>query len=166
MTTRVRSDSPHRLIVEGRNDLYPIVELMTKHGWNWEKPDSHAPYVQNAGGLPGLLESVPVSIRTCQRLGVVVDMDQEPLSRWAAVSNRLREEGVEVPDSPDAEGLVAHMGTKWIGVWLMPDNRTTGAIEDFLSRLIPANDTLWPWALTATEGARSRGAFFRGGSVA
>jgi hypothetical protein len=33
-----------------------------------------------------------------------------------------------------------------IGIWLMPDNQHTGAVEEFISHLIPAIDKLWPMA--------------------
>ena len=33
-----------------------------------------------------------------------------------------------------------------MGVWLMPDNATSGSLEDFVARMIPDEDAVWPLA--------------------
>jgi len=33
-----------------------------------------------------------------------------------------------------------------IGIWLMPDNSTAGALEDFVAKMIPDGDPVWPLA--------------------
>ncbi|HWV29085.1 MAG TPA: DUF3226 domain-containing protein, partial [Dyadobacter sp.] len=33
-----------------------------------------------------------------------------------------------------------------VGIWVMPDNRASGMIEDFARILVPDGDLLWPYA--------------------
>lgn len=33
-----------------------------------------------------------------------------------------------------------------VGVWIMPDNASAGAVEHFAALLVPAGDALWPLA--------------------
>jgi hypothetical protein len=37
------------------------------------------------------------------------------------------------------------------GAWIMPDNGSTGALEDFAAALVPASDTLWTRAGEAVD---------------
>ena len=47
----------------------------------------------------------------------------------------------ELPDRIPSAGLtVVHTGGPRFGVWIMPDNRFTGMLEDFLVQLVP-NDS-------------------------
>ena len=45
-----------------------------------------------------------------------------------------------------------------LGVWLMPDNRRGGMLEDFLAKLVPSGDACWAHADTSTGQARNLGA--------
>ena len=47
-----------------------------------------------------------------------------------------------------------------VGVWLMPDNRRIGALEDFLQDLIDDSDVLLPHARESTARAKAKGARF------
>ena len=46
--------------------------------------------------------------------------------------------GTIVPEAP---------GLPRVGVWRMPDNQSHGQLEDFIERLIPSNEPVWPRAL-------------------
>ncbi|TXT32981.1 MAG: hypothetical protein FD138_1992 [Planctomycetota bacterium] len=66
-------------------------------------------------------------------------------------------------DEVPAEGFRGrHSKTQTpIGVWLMPDNRRDGSIEDFLQELIIDGDTTAPFAETSARLAKdSHGAKF------
>ena len=54
---------------------------------------------------------------------------------------------------------VAEFGAR-VGVWLMPDNQRTGALEHFLQDLVDDNDPLYPLAETSTAEAKGSGATF------
>lgn len=47
-----------------------------------------------------------------------------------------------------------------VGVWLMPDNCTSGALEHFLKDLVDESDPLLALAHDATTAAQDRGATF------
>jgi hypothetical protein len=42
-----------------------------------------------------------------------------------------------------------------IGIWLMPDNSTPGALEQFARLLVPGSDKLWPEAETVVQHIKS-----------
>lgn len=55
----------------------------------------------------------------------------------------------KTPDSLDLiHGVVVTglVGRPRVGVWLMPDNRSQGELEDFVAQLIPEGDPVWPLA--------------------
>lgn len=43
-------------------------------------------------------------------------------------------------------------GAPRVGVWLMPDNRSAGELEDFVQRMIPDGDPAWPLAREYVRG--------------
>ena len=84
-----------------------------------------------------------------ESIGVVIDADDAAAaSRWQSIRAMLRNIGYAHVDSdPDLKGTVVHAdGLPAVGVWIMPDNSLGGALEDFVARLIPSGDMLWPKA--------------------
>jgi len=128
---------------------------MAKHGWDWDSGASHLPYIYNAEGVEHALEGIAVSVRTYLRVGIVLDADLVPMDRWSAVRNRLSSSGLQLPGSPDPDGTIIVQQQKHVGIWLMPDNRNPGKLEDFLTVLIPNGNRSWPWAEQATSKAKS-----------
>lgn len=39
-----------------------------------------------------------------------------------------------------------------IGVWLMPDNRSPGELENFVAEMIPVGDPVWPLSQDYIDG--------------
>jgi hypothetical protein len=156
MSTNARS--PHRLVVEGIDDQYSIINLLTRHGYNWDATGS--PFVHKAEGIDKLLESLAVALKTYERLGVVVDADVDLAARWEQIRGRIRAAGIDLPDLPPEGGLVVRREQRptRVGVWLMPNNQTTGMLEDFLATLLPAADPCWPHAVESTGRAIALGA--------
>lgn len=160
---RPLENSPYRLIVEGRDDQHSITELLARHGYNWEDPGILRPYIKLGGGIAELLEELPVVAKGPYRgLGIVVDANTQPAGRWEQVRVRLKSVGFELPQLPNAGGTIVQglrPGSQ-LGVWLMPDNRMPGMLEDFLAKLVPDNDPCWTYAQQATEEAKRQGAPF------
>lgn len=154
MTAKVKQNSPHRLIVEGRDDQWSIIALTTRNGWDWNNPAPHLPYINNAEGVESALEAISVSVRTYPRVGIVLDADIAPMDRWNAVRTRLLPSGIPLPESPAPDGTIVEWQGKRVGVWLMPDNQNPGKLEDFLAVLVPPEDRCWPWAEQVTLKAR------------
>lgn len=89
----------------------------------------------------------------------MVDADDDLTRRWQQVRDRFAEASVELPTEPRAEGtVVALQDGRRFGVWLMPDNRLVGKLEDFLATLEPDGDPSWGHAGAATREAQRLGA--------
>jgi len=82
------------------------------------------------------------------RLAVVLDADEQGIDRrWEQLTHRLSQTfpPVVVSGHLDAEGVHLQIPDgPLFSVWLMPDNRLPGRLEDFLAFLIPAGDELLP----------------------
>ncbi len=157
--TGPKPNHDYRLIVEGRDDKWSIINLTMKHGWDWDRPDPHCPYIDDATSDRQALEGLVVALRSYKRVGIVLDADIAADRRWQSICDRLK--GFDLPPQPDPEGtVICSSDGKRLGVWLMPDNRSPGKLEDFLSCLVPPGDACWPWSAEATDEARARGARF------
>ena len=115
----------------------------------------------------------PADLTGEDRFGIVVDADHPKAAdpddgfrkRWVQVRENLRNLGYsDVPEEPDPAGTVVGANQSdrpWVGVWMMPDNRSPGKLEDFAQRPVKAGDQgLWDYAGQAATGAMSQGARF------
>ena len=107
------------------------------------------------GGLEKLMASIVPELTAPgrQAVGIVVDANDDIEARWAAVKNRLDRAGFVVGER-DSAGTVIR-GTPPepdAGVWIMPDNRSPGELEDFIEAMIPANDAVWPLSRAYIDG--------------
>lgn len=154
--------SPYRLMVEGPDDQWTIINLLSRHGYDWENDRTTRPYVEAAGGVEKLLVKATLStaLKTYERLGLVIDADLTPTHRWQQLKDLFRELGVALPANPSPDGMIA-AGIRphsRVGIWLMPDNTQPGRIEEFIEKLIPQGDTVWPHAQATTTQALALGA--------
>ncbi len=151
-------DRPKRLVVEGVDDQWSIINLIQRHGLCFD--DAPMPFVYDSGGVTNLLTDLSSAARNFPHLGIVLDADLDVGGRWQAVRDRLVELGIEVPATPSPQGFIARgfLDDYRIGVWLMPDNLASGMLEDFLGRLIPSGDPTWSLACDSTTQARALGA--------
>ncbi len=117
-------------------------------------------FIQEKQSITKLLSSLHLDLQRSdlERIGIIVDADEDMAARWMALRNRLlnlADIEIDVPKKPPPNGtiLTAHRLDKSIqlGIWLMPNNQLTGKLEDFLSYLIPADDTLWPRAKSCVK---------------
>jgi len=129
------------LVVEGRDDEHVIYSLLAHH----KMPEAFQ--VKNKEGIEKLLDTLEVELfpGDLERLGIIVDADTDFTARWQALQNILRRSGyTNLPDNPDPNGtLIQENDLPVVGIWLMPNNTLPGILEDFISFLVPANDTLW-----------------------
>ena len=160
-----RDDRPV-LRVEGKDDKFVIENLLSRHGIDhtlvdikWSKQGGG----DDAGGKDPLLDGMRLAVTTStgKAVGFVLDADRAPENRWRGVRTRL--DGVlALPDEIPEHGFVgnAEAFESRVGVWLMPDNRSSGAIEEFLQGLVEDEDPLLQLAETSTTSASERGAAF------
>ncbi|MBE9125002.1 MULTISPECIES: DUF3226 domain-containing protein [unclassified Coleofasciculus] len=144
-----KKPKPHQLLVEGKNDRHVIWALCNQY----QLPETFSVEVAEEKGTEGieaLLAGLPARIDEpkLQTLGIVVDADQDLRARWQAVRNRLMKSGYQtIPTVPPPDGWVYTQPDKpKIGFWLMPDNQVSGMLEDFVTLLIPTDDSLRPKA--------------------
>ena len=155
------------LRVEGKDDKYVIENLLSRHGIDhtgvdikWSKRGD-----DDGGGKDGLLDGMRLAVTTSteRAVGFVLDADSDPRNRWRGVRTRLGGVGLVLPEEIPEGGFVgdAPAFQARVGVWLMPDNRGSGALEEFLRGLVDEEDPLLPLAETSTATASERGAAFR-----
>ena len=153
------------LRVEGRDDKFVIENLLRRHGVDFahvEIKPSEAD--EGTGGKDRLLRGMKTAVTasTGHSVGFVLDADADPKHRWQAVRQRLDDTDLVLPEAiPDggfAGDTMAYQVR--VGVWLMPDNQRSGALEEFLMDLVANEDRLLQLAEAATRRALRRGAAF------
>ena len=80
-----------------------------------------------------MLSSVPHRI-----IGVVVDADQPDVSKnWKRIKDKIQHHEYFFPDNSDPNGTILdHSGEHpRLGIWLMPNNKDSGMLEDFLMEM-------------------------------
>lgn len=133
------------LLVEGPNDEHVMKHICGKR----DVPDLDE--VKPLGNVERLIEAFPVQLKAAEEgdvVGIVADADTDIGRRWQSIHDVLMSVGYEsVPDQPIAEGTILDAPADRVlprtGVWLMPDNRTKGIMEDFLRFLIPLPSRLF-----------------------
>jgi hypothetical protein len=133
------------LLVEGPDDMHVLLHVCGTREVG--KLDEVVP--QNS--VEKLLENFPIRLKESdiEVLGVVIDADTDIAARWQALRDRLVKAGYQdIPQSPDSNGTVIEPppGISLLprfGVWIMPDNKTPGILEDFIQFLIPTDSQLF-----------------------
>ena len=129
------------LLVEGPNDKHVVEHLY------WKRFGAEPPFdVVDKGGYDRLRDAIGPELKAPGRraVGIVVDANDDPGSRWTAVTDLLRGalEEVEIKN-PTPGGMIVQSEPR-VGVWLWPDNTSGGEIEEFVARMIPSGDQVWP----------------------
>lgn len=140
-----------KIFVEGPDDMHVAQHLA--NAFSLGKID-----VKPCEGIPNLLEDIRRATLASEltNLVVICDADDDVPSRWQQIRDRLKDVAI-LPVQPHPSGTVAQGPKMKVSVWLMPDNASPGALEQFLEALIPSGDTTYPKAkrfidsLTATE---------------
>lgn len=152
------------LRVEGTDDEHVIKNLLSRHGVDYSDIDIEGAGVGESGGRDKLLKGMALKVKnsTDKAIGFVLDANGAPLDCWQSIYNRLQGIGLTLPDEIPEDGFVGYTNTykTRVGVWLMPDNRRTGALEGFLQDLVPEGDALLQLAEKSTEKAKQAGAAF------
>jgi len=135
------------MLVEGKDDEHVVRHLCRAHdikvNFDIEQPKND--------GIEQLIDQVPARLTEAdlQRFAMVVDADEDVESRWKQLRDRLRRRGYDgIPDKPGEEGTIIDLhndfGDVRLGVWIMPDNRLPGILENFLAFLVPDDDKMLP----------------------
>ena len=134
---------PTAMLVEGNDDFNVVWRIA-------EISDIPQFHIQQAEGIDNLLDRIEnqINLPGRQALGILVDANDDLPARWQAISHRLAPLGITLPQTPDPAGTIIPAQSEddlpRIGIWLWPDNRSPGELEDFIISLIPENDPVWP----------------------
>jgi hypothetical protein len=140
------------LLVEGKDDKHVVRNLCLAHNlpipFAIEPPKGAEAY--SDAGVDHLLDQVPQRLKgPVERLGVMMDADENAETRWVQLRDRLRAAGFpDVPDKPEPGGTILNIDLETrvvrLGVWIMPNNTLPGMLEDFLQLLVPVGDKMLP----------------------
>ena len=132
---------PKLLLVEGTDDKNVIESLAKSDDLDVEfEIDQRTGFSGVINGVLGHWQS-----RGLQAIGIVVDADESQTSQWRILSESFRTHPVmrDLPNTPEVGGTVIP-GQPRLGVWVMPDNTSSGELEDFIFKMIPQPDPIWP----------------------
>ena len=126
------------LLVEGLDDCHVVMALCHAH----HLPPSFGIYECGSDDLLlKRLNALILQSNTPKVIGVVVDADIDPARRWDQIKRKLKNHPYSFPTSPESSGTIisGSSGVPKLGIWLMPDNTTTGNLENFLMYLADPN---------------------------
>lgn len=158
--------NPNRLLVEGDEDKRVIPQFMENFlPWGNERR-TWPVEIESFNGYADLLKPgvIEAELKTSglRALGVIVDANDDPAKRWRSIRDRAGKSFPGLPEEMPENGLVAVNGDGLrFGTWLMPDNKTKGMLETFLSTFIPASgEPLWELVKKYCAEAKNSGAPF------
>ena len=132
------------LLVEGKDDQHVIWSLLE----HYNVPDTFV--VNDCDGIENLLRDVSLRLTTptmYKYIGVVMDADVNIKARYDAFRSVLESTGMY----DFSQIILSETGTlikpsdenyPVIGLWLMPNNRNNGMLEDFVMTLADEKDVL------------------------
>lgn len=139
------------LLVEGDDDKHVVRYIYIRD--RSQSPSTFC--IKAKGGIDQLLLSIgpEINVPSRQVVGILVDANNDLAARWDAVTKRLRDEKIKVPEHPDPTGtLIDTKGKPRVGIWLMPDNESPGELENFVVQMIPREDPVWPLSRDYIDG--------------
>ena len=126
------------LLVEGTDDQHVLWALLKRADF----PETFK--IEQKGGIDNLLKVLPVQLKgsSILTIGVLVDADVNAQSRWNALRAIMVRSGYSsIPIIPQKGGtIIQEPRLPKVGVWIMPDNKTNGMLEDFVADLVPKDD--------------------------
>jgi hypothetical protein len=161
----LRRTYPCVLVVEGKDELRVLPELLELAGIPWPKGKEPV-RIEEQDGItnilaPGFIETT-LKASGVTAVGIVVDANGDPMSRWHQVRDRLAASYSGFPLELPVNGAIHAIANKpRVGVWVMPDNVRAGMLETLLLALRVGDQPLHDHARDATSQARILGAPFR-----
>ncbi len=158
--TGAQRPSENILLVEGQDDKHVVRHLCDR---SLEMPEF---FTLDRVGISQLLPAIGPEIKVSgrQAVGIVVDANSDLQSRWDEVIGQLKAVNIQTPDNPDPAGTIIS-GIPRIGIWLMPNNQSTGELEDFVQEMIPVEDPVWPMSEEYIQGIPNADRKFRDSKI-
>lgn len=150
------------LLVEGVDDKHVVWHLCgcnkvlfsvsrSDYGLSVTLPGQSTTFeIFEKGNRSELLKTVGVMATTRQfrSIGVLLDADRNLQKCWDEVVKGFSRTSIQLPATPNPMGTIIpeQVGQPRIGIWLMPGNTSPGEVEDFVMKMMPVNDVVWPIA--------------------
>lgn len=134
------NDYPKVLFVEGDDDRHLIRELCRKLNLNLGFG------FEVRRGWQSVLDTLEVECTNSERMaiGAIIDANDDIEARWNATFRAIEQRAGESEASHSSQGLLIRDDNgPTIGVWIMPDNQSQGALEDFIASMVRDSDTIW-----------------------
>ncbi|MBP5786358.1 MAG: hypothetical protein J6Y19_00850 [Kiritimatiellae bacterium] len=154
-------DNLPKLYVEGKDDLYSLVNLLEQHGISFESEQREVDF-KMTDSVTAMLDNLCTFVKAArnqkQPVGFVLDADVDGEIRWTSIKDKLKAEEFEVSDDAlTASGAILEFPDIRIGFWLMPDNTSLkGKLEDFLRTLIEPDNLLLAPALAYVRDVKEK----------
>ena len=135
------------LLVEGQDDKHVVLHLRARS-------QPMPPFdISDKGDINSLLGSIGPEIKAPGRIavGILPDANDDPDARWNALKHRLAQQNLNLPPHRERNGTIIGSSPR-VGIWLWPDNRRPGELEDFVEAMIPRHDGVWPLAQAYVDG--------------
>ena len=152
------------LVVEGQDDKHVVWQLCNRHSSAFDTTRSgddlgvtlrnhHRTFhIREAGSRSELVSSIHNRVMSSQLqpIGFLIDADDDLKKCWNDVVGGFERTGVQLPPGPAPGGtiLLEQGFSPRIGIWILPDNKSLGELEDFVLGMIPPSDAVWPLSLS------------------
>jgi hypothetical protein len=156
----------NHLLVEDHDTNGAVIGLL-RHHIDWPRDETGWPAkIEILGSSKAVLNKRELDLKLKESglevLGLVVDADTSFKGRWSAIRDVCSHLGATPPTTCPQQGLILQVGTKRLGVWIMPDNQSNGMLEDFARTLVPPDaSALHAFAQTSADDAKKKGASYR-----
>ncbi len=141
----------YKLLVEGKDDQYVLESIFRQNHISIQQIE-----IKLLEGINNLSKVLELELKESyiERVGIVIDADTDINSRWQMIVNILKKIGYkDVPRTPDPNETIIHppptddipeisYPLPIIGIWIMPDNKLPGILENFIQFLVPEGDKL------------------------
>ena len=150
MSNDLFSTNRNVLLVEGLGDLNFVwhLRMMLAPELRFD--------IENKKRLSRLLDAIYGEIVVGSRdvVGIMIDADDSIELNWEKVVQRLVESGIQVPSKLESSGVIIEPtpDRPRVGVWIMPDNNSSGELENFVIDMIDDEDTVWPISKMYVDG--------------
>ncbi|NJL56978.1 hypothetical protein HC928_18870 [bacterium] len=157
---------PNVLLVEGKQEVRVIPQLVEANGINWGTRANPIVYLRDYDGYHQIVNSDVITTELqasgLSALGIMIDADDNPQGRWQSIRQACLKSIPDIPEILPEKGLI-HITSNTVrfGVWIMPDNKMRGMLETFLAYMLPGeNELLWQFSQETTQEAKRKGAPF------
>ena len=140
---KIKEKYNQKLLVEGNDDQHVIWNLCQK----FDVPENFD--VIDCDGIDNIFSQLPLRVKQSEikTIGIIVDADFDIHKRWQKLYDALEKVGYSIDKQINADGLIlSQTNLPKLGIWIMPDNKISGMLEDFITFLVPENDKLLPEA--------------------